>query len=64
MATAEGRKTILFLLEKLGYFSPCTTDEQIADRNAAVKVLDWITQESGFVLSRDLVLNHVEPPTK
>jgi hypothetical protein len=51
----DGRKTLLYILSRMGYFSVHDTPEQAAVRNAAVLLLDDIRKKTGFSLDMDFI---------
>ena len=51
----DGRKTLLYILSRMGFFSVHDTPEQAAVRNAAVMLLNDIQEKTGFSLDMDFI---------
>jgi hypothetical protein len=55
LATEAGRKTVLYILLRLGYFSKTESAESQSARNAAIELLNDITAITGFSLDINLI---------
>jgi hypothetical protein len=55
LAKEDSRRTLLFLLAKMGLFAETDSAESQAVRNAAVKMLNDISEQTGFVLDINLI---------
>jgi hypothetical protein len=55
LAKEAGRRTLLFLLAKMGLFAETDGAESQAVRNAAVRMLNDISEQTGFVLDINLI---------
>jgi hypothetical protein len=51
----DGRKTLLYILSRMGYFSVHDTPEQAAVRNAAALLLHDIRERTGFSFDMDFI---------
>jgi acyl CoA:acetate/3-ketoacid CoA transferase beta subunit len=47
---ADGRKCLLYIITKLGYFQGQQNEEQTHARNAAVALLNDIQEKTGFAI--------------
>jgi hypothetical protein len=55
LETGEGRMTLMYILAKLGFFTITESAESAAVRNAAVNLLNDITEQTGFSLTVDFI---------
>ena len=53
--TEAGKKTLLYILVRLGYFSSIDSDGAAAVHNAAMALLNDITEQTGFSLEIGLI---------
>jgi hypothetical protein len=55
LATDEGRRTMLYILTRLGLFASIEDEKARTRHNAAVDILNHITEQTGFALDFNLI---------